>query len=396
MPMRALAPFLLVLVAAALPPVAPGATPAVKTLLPDSAARWVPFTLTPGNQVRFTATLDGKAVTAILDTGLSYSVLSRDYVRTAKIAVTQHGSATVVGGVVPIGWAATKTLALGGLTRTGGEIAVANVPPLAAGGGEAIDLLVGPDLLAGYALDIDYPAHRFRLLPSGRLPFRGATAPLRTSPITNVYLTDGRLNGQPLHPLVVDTGDGSMLTLSARAWHRAEPDPPPMTSAVSYGLGGTVVTGLAIVPDMQLGDLDAKNIEVRIEPADGFSDAIGTEGRLGTGFLQRYRVLLDPHAGRLVFTPGPEADQPPVRSTSGLLLGFAGDRLRVIHVMRNSPAAEAAWKDGDTICAVDGQPIPHDYPDNALSDWSVGAPGRVVTLKLCDGATRKLTLRHFY
>jgi S1-C subfamily serine protease len=133
-----------------------------------------------------------------------------------------------------------------------------------------------------------------------------------------------------------------------------------------------------------------------IEPADGFSAAIGTEGRIGTGFLQRYRVLLDPHAGRLVLAPSPEADQPPVRSTSGLLLGFAGDRLRVVHVMRNSPAAETGWKDGDTICAVDGAPIPRDYPDNALSDWSVGAPGRVVTLKLCDGATRKLTLRHFY
>ena len=394
--MRALAALLLVLIAAAPPPIAPGAAQPVKTLLPDSAARWVPFTLTPGNQVRFIARLDGKPVAAILDTGLSYSVLSRDYVSKAKIAVTQRGSATVVGGVVPIGWAATRTLSLGGLTRTGGQIAVADVPALAAGGGEKIDLLVGPDLLAGYALDIDYPAHRFRLLPSGRLPFRGASAPLRTSPITNVYLTDGELGGQPLHPLVVDTGDGSMLTLSHAAWRRAEPDPPPMTSAVSYGLGGTVVTGLAIVPDMRLGDLDAKNIEVRIEPADGFSAAIGTEGRLGTGFLQRYRVLLDPHAGRLVFAPGPEADQAPVRSTSGLLLGFAGDRLRVVHVMAHSPAAETGWKQGDTICAVDGQPIPRDYSDNALSNWSVGAPGRTVSLKLCDGATRKLTLRHFY
>jgi hypothetical protein len=394
--MRALAALLLALTAVSPPPIAPGATPPVSTLVTDSAQRWVSFTLTPGNQVRFIAMLDGKPVAAILDTGLSYSVLSRDYVHRAHVQVTQRGNATVIGGVVPIGWAATRTLALGGLTRQGGEIAVADVPALAAGGGEAIDLLVGPDLLSGYALDIDYPAHRFRLLPSGRLPFRGASAPLSTSPVTNVYVTNGMLGGRTLHPLVVDTGDGSMLTLSARAWHRTEPDPPPMTSAVSYGLGGTVVTSLAIVPDMKLGDLDAKNIEVRVEAADGFSDAIGAEGRIGTGFLQRYRVLLDPRAGRLVFAPGPEADQPPVRSTSGLLLGFAGDRLRVVHVMRNSPAAETGWKEGDTVCAVDGMPIPSDYPDNALSSWSVGAPGRSVSLTLCDGVTRKLTLRHFY
>ena len=186
------------------------------TLAPDSARQWVPFTLTPGNQVSFTATFDGKPLTAILDTGLSYSVLSRDYVRSAGIKVTQQGDATVIGGVVPIGWAATPMLSVGGLTRRGGEIAVAEVPALAAGGGQSIDLLVGPDLLAGYALDIDYANSRFRLLPSGQLPFRGASAPLRTSPPTNIYLTDGALGDHPLHPLMVDTGDGSMLTLSHR------------------------------------------------------------------------------------------------------------------------------------------------------------------------------------
>lgn len=395
--MRAFAPLLLALTAfAPAPMVAPGATPALKMLLPDSAARWVPFTLTPGNQIRFTAMLNGKPVNAILDTGLSYSVLSRAYVAKADIKVTQHGNATVIGGAVPIGWAATQSLALGGLSRRGGEITVADVPALAAGGSEAIDLLVGPDLLSGYALDIDYPARRFRLLSSGQLPFRGASGPLTTSPTTNIYLTNGSIAGHPLHPLVVDTGDGSMLTLAARAWRRVEPNPPRMTSAVSYGLGGKVVTGLAIIPEFDLGDLAARQIEVRVEDTGGFSDAVGAEGRIGTGFLQRYRVLLDPKAGRIVFAPGPDADHPPVRSTSGLLLGLEGDHLRVVHVMRNSPAAATGWHDGETICAVDGNPIPPDYSDSALSAWSVGTPGRVVALKLCDGSIRHLTLQQFY
>ena len=395
-PIALFLPLTLLIAAAAAPPIAPGAVPPTARLAPDSARQWVPFTLTPGNQVSFTASFDGKPLTAILDTGLSYSVLSRDYVRKAGIKVTQQGDATVIGGVVPIGWAATPMLSVGGLTRRGGEIAVAEVPTLAAGGGQSIDLLVGPDLLAGYALDIDYASSRFRLLPSGQLPFRGASAPLRTSPLTNIYLTDGALGDHPLHPLVVDTGDGSMLTLAHRAWTAAEPDPPPMTTATAYGLGGAVVTGLAIVPHLRLGDLDARQIEVRIEPQGGFSDAVGAEGRIGTGLLQRYRVLLDPRAGRMVLAPGPLADRPPVRSTSGLLLGFEKDRLRVMHVMRGSPAAATGWRQGETICSVDGQAIPGDYPDNALSHWSVGAPGRTVTLGLCDGQTRKLTLRNFY
>ena len=42
-----------------------------------------------------------------------------------------------------------------------------------------IELLVGRDMIADYALDIDYDARRFRLLPSGRLPF--ARAPRRSA-----------------------------------------------------------------------------------------------------------------------------------------------------------------------------------------------------------------------
>lgn len=395
--MRALAALLLLIATAASPalPVAPGMVAANSTLATDSAERWVPFTLTPGNQIRFTMTLDSKPVSAILDTGLSYSVLSRAYVAKAGLSVRQSGHATVIGGAIPIGWVATDQLSLGGLTRAGGEITVAEVPALAAGGGTPVDLLVGPDLLAGYAVDIDYDAKRFRLLPSGELPFRGETAPLVLSPRHHIYITRARLGGTTLNPVVVDTGDGSMLTVSDDAWRQAESKPPP-TSAVSYGLGGTVVTGLAIVPQVAVGDLNARNVEVRVEPPGGFSDTVGAEGRIGSGFLERYRVLLDPGASRMVFASGAKADTMPPRSTSGLLLGAEPGRLRVMHVMRGSPAAVAGWQQGDLICSVDGKPIAADYPHDTSSRWTVGEPGRVVTLGMCDGTTRQLVLMAFY
>jgi hypothetical protein len=395
--MRALSALLLLMAVAAapVPPHAPGMVAPTSTLAPDSADRWVPFTLTSGNQIRCAMTLNGTPVSAILETGLSYSVLSRDYVAKMGLPVRQSGKATVIGGTIPIGWVATDRLSLGGLTRTGGEITVVSVPALAAGGGAPIDLLIGPDLLAGYALDIDYDAKRFRLLPSGQLPFRGKTAPLTLSARHRIYVTHARLGNSALNPVVVDTGDGSMLTVSSDAWNRAEPKPPP-TTAVSFGLGGTVVTGLAIVPHVTVGDLDAHNIEVRVEPPGGFSDAVGAAGRIGSGFLQRYRVLLDPKAGRIVFSPGAKTDAMPIRSTSGLLLGVEPGRLRVMHVMRGSPAAADGWHQGDRICRVDGTPIPADSAHGTLPSWTTGAAGRVVTLGMCDGSTRHLTLQSFY
>lgn len=385
------------LVATATPLALPAAQPVGSaTLARDAETRWVPFELTPGNQLRFTMTVDGRPATAILDTGVSYSVLSRRFAERAALKVRPGGNATAIGGVVDIGWTPTATIAMGGLTRRGGGLTVATLPAIATGSADAVDLLVGRDLTGGFALDIDYAGRRFRLLPSGRLPFRGFTAPLSISRDRLVYVSEITLGAARLRPMVVDTGDGSSVTVTAGGWANARLPGIRTTTAISFGLAGAVTSTIGIVPTLRLGELTARNVEIRVEPAGGFSDSIEAAGRIGSGFLQNYRVLLDPTAGRMILSPVPHADQPPVRSTSGLLVGVARDRLKVLHVMQGGPAQAAGWKEGDMICAIDGQTIPADYPTSPLASWSAGTPGRTVTLRMCDGTERKLTLRDFY
>lgn len=385
------------LVAAAAPLALPAAQPVGSaTLARDAETRWVPFELTPGNQLRFTMAVDGRPATAILDTGVSYSVLSRRFAERAALKVRPGGNATAIGGVVDIGWTPTATIAMGGLTRRGGGLTVATLPAIATGSADAVDLLVGRDLTGGFALDIDYAGRRFRLLPSGRLPFRGFTAPLSISRDRLVYVSEITLGAARLRPMVVDTGDGSSVTVTAGGWANARLPGIRTTTAISFGLAGAVTSTIGIVPTLRLGELTARNVEIRVEPAGGFSDSIEAAGRIGSGFLQNYRVLLDPTAGRMILSPVPHADQPPVRSTSGLLVGVARDRLKVLHVMQGGPAQAAGWKEGDMICAIDGQTIPADYPTSPLASWSAGTPGRTVTLRMCDGTERKLTLRDFY
>ncbi|MBZ6382031.1 aspartyl protease family protein [Sphingomonas sanguinis] len=370
--------------------------PGVATLAPDAEQRWIPFELTPGNQIRFAMTIDGRSVTAILDTGVSFTLLSQSSPLAAKAKVRPGGEASAIGGAVAIGWMPTRRLELGGLTRTGGGVVVAPLPALATGDATAVDLLVGRDLLAPHALDIDYAAKRFRLIPSGRMPFTGSTAPLTVSPERRVYESAVGLGAAKLSPIIVDTGDGSALTVTQAGWRTAKLTTLPTTTAIGFGLAGPTVNDLAIVPTVRLGNLTAHDIEVRVEPPQGFSESVGAAGRIGSGFLQRYRVLLDPGAGRMILKPGPHADAPAQRSTAGLLLGVASDRLRVLHVMRGGPAAASGWREGDTICAIDGQPVPRDYVDSPIARWTIGKPGTTVTLRTCDGQDRKLTLARFY
>jgi hypothetical protein len=372
----------------------------IAMLAPDAEARWVAFDLTPGNQIRFTLTLDDRPVTAILDTGVSYSVLARKSVAVDPARVVANGQATAIGGAaggtVAIGWQPTRRLTIGGLTRTGGGVTVADLPALATGSARAVDMLVGRDVTGEQALDIDYANRRFRLIPSGRLPFVGALAPLAIAAARRVYESSVTIDGRRLSPMIVDTGDGSAITLAQRAARNARVDTLPTTSTISFGLAGETVSTLAILPAVTLGQQVVRNVEARVEPAGGFSETIGVAGRIGSGLLQHYRVLLDPAAGRMVLQPGPDANAAPLRSTSGLLVGLERDRLKVLHVMRNGPAAATGWQAGETICRIDGQPVTPDYPTTTLAKWAIGAPGTKVTIGMCDGTTRTLTLARFY
>lgn len=380
--------FVLVLLAPALALAQAGP---VTTLAPDAEGRWVDFELTPYNQIRFPITIDGHAARAVLDTGLSDTIVTARFARAAGLSAVRRQRAIAIGGGVEVGWAPIRTLAFAGLTRAGGRVGIAEPK-----GEERLgaDVLIGADILSCCALDIDYDAHRFRLLASGRMPFTGSSVPLRRR-AGGVYQTEVTVAGKRLRPIVVDTGDGGALTLSRSAWLSTGYSTAQRTTTLGWGMGGPVVTDTLVLPAFSLAATPPVEAEVRIEEDSGFSGAIGVAGRLGTGMLLRYRVLLDPGAGRMVLQRGKAPAAVP-RSTTGLLLEFTGTALRVVHVMRGSPAAAAGWKAGEQICTADGEAVAEQVKRVGVVEWSVGVPGRVVRLGLCNGPERSLTLARFY
>lgn len=385
---------MLALIAPALSLAAPAAAgDGAIRLAADTEARWVPFEITATNQLRFAMTLNGKAAQAILDTGVSHSFVTRTFAAKAGLTAERPQQATAIGGTVAIGWAPVGTLAVGGLARSGGRIGVTDAPDQ---GRFGADLFLGSDILGCCALDIDYDARRFRILPSGRLAFAGAQVPLRRARASGVPLATARLGGAAIRPLIVDTGDGGGITLTAGAWAATGIRDVPTTSTIGWGLGGESVADLAVLPGIRLGDATPVEAEVRIEPDSGYSGQVGVAGRIGNALLMRFRVLLDPRAGRMVLAPGDRLRAPTPRSTSGLLLGYGKGALRVLHVMRHSPAAATGWRIGERICAVDGSAVARAAGEPVPIGWASGAPGTTVRLTLCDGTERMLTLRRFY
>ncbi|MBN8808681.1 MAG: aspartyl protease family protein [Sphingomonas sp.] len=370
------------------------------TIAPDLLAaaadvQWVSFERTAGNQIRFPITIDGRPATALLDTGFSQSAISRTWAKNAHLRIDDGERGLGVGGSVAIGQVAGQTLTIGGLTKSGGRLAVIDLPAAATGGDGAVDAVIGADIVRHYALDIDFANRRFRLLPSGQLPFAGATAPLEMR--GPLYASELRLGAMRVRPVIIDTGDGSALALSAEAWRALGPARPATTTTIAYSVAGPVQSELAVMPGVTIGDADVGEAAASLEGERGFLAQIGASGRIGIGVLQRFRVLLDPGAGRMVLAPAATGDAAPaLRSTSGLLVGVASDRLRVLHVMRGGPAAAGGWRTGEEICRIDGTAITSRYLTDPIARWAIGTPGRVVQLGLCNGPTRALTLARFY
>jgi predicted aspartyl protease len=375
-------------------PAAQAPRTAMETLAKDSAERWVPFDLTPANHIRFAMKIDGRPASALLDTGVTHSILSTAFARTAGLKTEARGTAAAIGGDLPLGWAQVSRLSLGGLRSTERAMALLDLSQVQTGDGRPVDALIGADLTGPYALDIDFASRRFRLLPSGTAPFAGARAPLSRG-LDGLYVTEARLGRESLRRVMIDTGDGTSISVTRAQWRTARLPQRPLTSTISYGLAGPVEAGLTVTDALQLGDAPPAEVELRIEGKD-FADRTGIPSRIGVGFLRRFRVLLDPGAGRLLLSPVEGASAGPPHSTSGLLLGYEHKRLSVLHVMRGSPAAKAGWRRGEQVCQVDGDPVRETAAGGADLAWAADTPGRKVRLGLCDGTDRTLTLAKFY
>lgn len=232
MDVRAAMTFTLALLALFAPASDAQAAPPVFHLTADSETRWVPFELTPGNQIRFRTLLNGRWIDAILDTGVTDTAVSARFARAAGMKPLVAGRADAIGGSVPLSWSAVQRIEVGGLVRTGGRIAILDADPRVTGS-SPVDLFVGADLLAAHALEIDYDAQRFRLLPSGRMPFRGITAPLQLAGPAGLYLSELDIGGRRQRPVIVDTGDGSMVTLTRTAWRGIERTDSRVTTAIA-------------------------------------------------------------------------------------------------------------------------------------------------------------------
>ncbi len=112
--------------------------------------------------------------------------------------------------------------------------------------------------------------------------------------------------------------------------------------------------------------------------------AVGADGNLGNGVLNRFVVTFDYARSRMLLKPNDAINDPFPFSTSGMALDRKiGDdgSIGIRRIYADAPAARAGLEVGDRIVAVNAQPVA-DLGIDAIRELFRQSPGTRMTLKI--------------
>ncbi|HEX2561521.1 retropepsin-like aspartic protease [Phenylobacterium sp.] len=265
----------------------------------ETSSGWLPFAGPRGPVVTVDATVDGRPIRALVDSGAQYSVIDTAFA--AQLGLPGAFAAPMiaygVGGKPQLGRGVSLDVGVGGLALPGMRAAVLDLGPISGGLGLSVPLVLGQDLLNEVIADIDFPRRRVRFVqPQAFSAPDGAFAvPARRK--GRALLAQVSVEGAALEP-VLDTGASSALVLAHDVAEAAGllngRDVRPTRSLV---LGGVAAGRMVTVSTLAFGGEVLRNVPVHIyqrQPMPGFPGSL-----LGVGALRRFRAVLDHGRGQL-------------------------------------------------------------------------------------------------
>lgn len=328
------------------------------------------------------AVVNSDSTWLLLDTGLSFTGLDRDWARAigAIPATADTISATVL-----------SRLQLGDLDLRDLPVALYALRRVSEASGRAQHGLLGNDLLQGFTVDIDYRARRVRFLEGTGYRYRGHGMIVPFTAEADLPLLHGQLTVRGRRPiparLLLDTGaSGLCLILTTPFVERYELSriSPALEAPIGTGLAGDLHGTIVRLQELRLGGLKVRSPTAGLGGEHkGFLARTDIDGVIGEAVFEDSRLIVDYARNRVILEPSRDASAHCDFDQSGLRLVARGPGLRhvvVDYVLPRSPAADADLRVGDELLLVDGRRV---------ADTDLGT---VRELLRVDGARRRLVV----
>lgn len=259
---------------------------------------WAPLPYESAHgEILFAAVIDDRPVTILLDNGTERTVIDRDFLRRAGIAVTQSPARAKTSGGDSLATGVTGrdlTLAAAKAFTLTGTFATIDLQPISIALGRRVDAILGADVLDHFAIMVQPQTKQLSLAPSGSIKASAGSVVLPLQPGGTVV---AQIDGQPA-VLKVDYGFSGVVRLTDTRWRALFPEGGGEISTQT-GANGVERQTNARRATLALGRLTAREVPVE----NGYRTDRPVDGLVGNGLLGRVTSVLDMQRATLILVP---------------------------------------------------------------------------------------------
>lgn len=261
---------------------------------PLNAHKPSPYELVHGHVV-FKATVAGRDVWALLDTGAERSLIDTALAADAglRIDAAQGSLRTSTGASIPKRRVSDVQIKIADqLDIQSPAVAGLDMAAMSEAMGRKVSFVLGADHLSQLAVKLDPTKRTLDLYPSGALR---APAGFPSVPLKGGYSVEVLVDGKPVL-VELDLGASGALTLEPEAWARVGPANARVERGETLGVDGHPrAADFGVLPVVNLGANRFANVRTKIMPWSGDE----TEGAIGMDILDQLFIVLDAKAGTL-------------------------------------------------------------------------------------------------
>jgi len=300
------------------------------------------------------ATLDGRTLRMMVDSGASSTLLAPESAREFGLAVIERVRVATLGGVQQVDRVRLGPLRIGDAELAAGTALVLDLRAVLGPALAGVDGLIGMPAWRERPVAFDFVQRRLLMGDDAVARLQDAAPwPLHTE--SGLPVIELRLGDRAPAPFLFDTGNAGALVVFAAHATRLLAEGPMLPRLTVHELGGDVTAQLALIERIESAGFAAHDVPVAFESGararrGGPFDRLA--GSFGMALLRHSIVLLDVPAARWRTAP---AAVPPLPGGFGLAL--ADSPLRIGAVIDGGPAAAAGLRPGDRLLNVDGRSV---------------------------------------
>jgi predicted aspartyl protease len=326
---------------------------------PSTCITKFPFRLLTGGIILMKARLDNfkDSLNFILDTGSGgISLDSGTAIRLNVATTSTDRTIRGIAGIRKVRFAFSNTLRLPGLDVDSLDFHINDYDLLTSVYGEKIDGIIGYSFLSRYIVHINYDSLRISVYTKGVIKYpRGGflmkpfivNIPVAIASVKDINEVTGRFyfdTGAGMCMLLSsDFVEDSMLLRTKKKWYVSQAE----------GLGGKAPMRQGVLRQIKVGPYKFKNV-----PAYIFEDEYNITsypylgGLLGNDLLRRFNLIINYDKRDIHLIPNSHFHEQFDYSYTGLGMYVVDGVIKIVDVMKNSPAEKAGFKPNDIIMAV--------------------------------------------